>query len=541
MQLAEKSFLGVFKFLNLPKQTKVKQSSAGALNDLKQAQSTQQHPVQEEEEEDSPDEDGVGVDMATFTIAPADVTATSMTSAQSASTTATNMMGQLCWTDAASATASEVVMDMVETCEEGNLNGPQDELDEPDDQGSEVVRVLTLRPVWTDVVFMQGAHNDTSCEVIEKGVFGNNEDLDISGNKSGEEENYTNNPIHEEAYQAVNVMLEDLHQSHSKIATGATGSALSIANKTLDLWNDHVALGTACVKLGERCKENSLDVLLRGWITAMVGVLNLYLDSGLGYSWINASLIVVKARGQGKTHTRNLQKWILDFIQSDQLPLHHYGQPKWTVLDDEDISQSLQLQLLERAKCGYLKAADVVEIVTSTEMQTSLTWVGVCKPMIAERTAWDWLKKLNWRYEEKKSGMYIDGHEQEDVVEYQNVFVARWKEYEACFNKWDNDGNPLPHPISSGIHSHLILITCDELTFYQNDERKTHWAHSSSTATPKLKGNGQSLMVSDFLTLKWGCLCHRNECICSFFPSQLHLTHPNMQSSQDFIQSQQKS
>ena len=146
MQLAEKSFLGVFKFLNLPKQTKVKQSSVGALNDLKQAQSTQQHPVQEEEEEDSPDEDGVGVDVATFTIAPADVTATSMTSAQSASTTATNMMGQLCWTDAASATASEVVMDMVEMCEEGNLNGPQDELDEPDDQGSEVVRVLTLRP-----------------------------------------------------------------------------------------------------------------------------------------------------------------------------------------------------------------------------------------------------------------------------------------------------------------------------------------------------------------------------------------------------------
>ena len=153
---------------------------------------------------------------------------------------------------------------------------------------------------------MQGARNDTSCEVIEKGVFGNNEDLDISGNKSGEEENYTNNPIHEEAYQAVNVMLEDLHQSHSKIATGATGSALSIANKTLDLWNDHVALGTACVKLGERCKENSLDVLLCGWITAMVGVLNLYLDSGLGYSWRNASLIVAKAWGQGKTHTRNL-------------------------------------------------------------------------------------------------------------------------------------------------------------------------------------------------------------------------------------------
>src|SRR5258708_38815667 len=77
-------------------------------------------------------------------------------------------------------------------------------------------------------------------------------------------------------------------------------------------------------------------------------------------------------------------------------PLHCYGQSRWTVLEDEDISQSLQLQLGECAKCGYIKASNVVKIVSSPEMQENLRWVGVCKPTITEWTACNWLKKLNW-------------------------------------------------------------------------------------------------------------------------------------------------
>jgi hypothetical protein len=199
------------------------------------------------------------------------------------------------------------------------------------------------------------------------------------------------------------------------------------------------------------------------------------------------------------------------------------------VLDDEDISQSLQRRLKECAKGGYIKATAVVKAVSCPEIQASFTQVGVCKPTITERTACNWLKKLNWRYEEKKNGMYIDGHEREDVVQYRKVSVARWKEYDKRFHKWDNDGNLLPLPSGfpiPGGRFHLILITHDESTFFQNDERKTHWVHSSTTATPKPKGNGQSLMVSDFLTVEWGRLRHGTECVSSFLCSHPHLTHP---------------
>jgi hypothetical protein len=91
---------------------------------------------------------------------------------------------------------------------------------------------------------------------------------------------------------------------------------------------------------------------------------------------------------------------------------------------------------------------------------------------------------------------------------------------------WDHNGNPLPLPTGFPVpraHFRLILVTHDESTFYQNDERKTHWAHSSSTPTPKQKGNGQSLMVSDFLTVEWGRLCHGKKCVFQFYSPVLLL------------------
>ena len=89
-----------------------------------------------------------------------------------------------------------------------------------------------------------------------------------------------------------------------------------------------------------------------------------------------------------------------------------------------------------------------------------------------------------------------------------------------CFHLWDNDSNPLPlpngFPVPSG-RFRFILVTHDESTFYQNDLRKTNWAHASTKATPRQKGDGQSLMVSDFLTSEWGHLCDGEESVKSPF------------------------
>jgi hypothetical protein len=241
----------------------------------------------------------------------------------------------------------------------------------------------------------------------------------------------------------------------------------------------------------------------------MVGVLNLYLDKGLHYTWRNVSEMVAKIEGQGVKCACKLWEWILTFAHSEELPVLHYSKSRWNILDDEDLSQSLQALLLSHGKGRYITVSNVVDIVSGADMQEKFSHSGISCTSISEHTACRWLQCLSWRYGSSKNGMYLDGHEQEDVVAYRTGFVERWKEYEKCFHTWDNsDIEYRPQnafPVKGG-RFQLILVTHDESTFYQNDFRKTHWIASTSKATPLPKGDGQSIMVSDFLTSEWGCL-----------------------------------
>jgi hypothetical protein len=167
--------------------------------------------------------------------------------------------------------------------------------------------------------------------------------------------------------------------------------------------------------------------------------------------------------------------------------------------------------MAKRVNAGFLKAEDVIEIVASPEVQSIFARKGISKASISVTTALRWLEKLGWTYGTLKNGMYLDGHERPDVVEYREHFVERWMGYERRFHRWDNDGTELPRPNGFPVPGamgrfRLILVTHDESTFFQNDERNTGWSHSSRKSKPKAKGNGQSLMVSDFLTPDWGRL-----------------------------------
>ncbi|KAF7306253.1 hypothetical protein MIND_00416100 [Mycena indigotica] len=52
----------------------------------------------------------------------------------------------------------------------------------------------------------------------------------------------------------------------------------------------------------------------------------------------------------------------------------------------------------------------------------------------------------------------------------------------------------------------LIPVTHDESTFYKNDRRKVGWINTLVKPTPEAKGEGDSIMVSDFLVAHWGRL-----------------------------------
>jgi hypothetical protein len=150
----------------------------------------------------------------------------------------------------------------------------------------------------------------------------------------------------------------------------------------------------------------------------MLGVINLFLDTELPHTWRKASIIVAKAQGAGSNWACNIRRWIIEFINEGELPLHSYCYNRPTVLEHEDVAWEIQERLTERAKSGFIKADDVCNIIASNAIQCIFAWLGVKKANISLSTAKRWLAKLNWKYGKKVNRMYIDGHERDDVVAY---------------------------------------------------------------------------------------------------------------------------
>jgi hypothetical protein len=111
--------------------------------------------------------------------------------------------------------------------------------------------------------------------------------------------------------------------------------------------------------------------------------------------------------------------------------------------------------------------------------------------------------------------MYVDGHEREDVVAYRREFIQRWKQYEKRMTTYSNDGIPTEPQGGFAVPQigwfKLILVTHDESTFYANDQRKVKWIHKDERMAPQPKGEGASIMISDFLVPEWGRLTYDGE------------------------------
>lgn len=88
-----------------------------------------------------------------------------------------------------------------------------------------------------------------------------------------------------------------------------------------------------------------------------------------------------------------------------KLPLHHFGQSKSSILKDEDFAQAIQLHLQGIVKEEYIRAQDIVNFISTPEMQQKLDdantrfcceqWVGdterrrmVCILMDMNRRMW---------------------------------------------------------------------------------------------------------------------------------------------------------
>lgn len=77
-----------------------------------------------------------------------------------------------------------------------------------------------------------------------------------------------------------------------------------------------------------------------------------------------------------------------------------------------------------------------------------------------------------------KNGVYMDGHEHEDVIKFRNeVFLPKMKELERCMAQYIYNGTSLEQkePVLNKDEKHVIPIWHDESCFHANEFKRSTW------------------------------------------------------------------
>lgn len=254
---------------------------------------------------------------------------------------------------------------------------------------------------------------------------------------------------------------------------------------------------------GSGHKHTNPDLLTLTRLNQMVALYRLYTtDPELKGKWKKTSETIACSEGKGTRYCRNIRRWCQEFIVDGRLPQNKYGTWTTSVLHtDEDMKMEIIAHLQGIGK--YFSAADLHNYINQPAIMERM---GRRKP-VTTRTARRWLKILEFRWGQEKKGMYSDGHEREDVVRYrQETFLPRYQDLHSQAAQFDHDCGKIPgeEPLPDG-QREVIFHYHDESIFYGNDRRKLRWTHDSESCKPYAKGEGQSVMIADFVsaTLGW--------------------------------------
>jgi hypothetical protein len=278
---------------------------------------------------------------------------------------------------------------------------------------------------------------------------------------------------------------------------------------TKSIWNNRAKIATAGEKLLALKKKhhNQFDKVVDARIVGMITMINFYTSNVCAISWTRSSMMAAIAANRGVSFARNLRKWTIAYIQGGfeylALPLTHYQYFSTKALDDEDLSQRIKHHLQGLGK--HFSAQDIVDFVARPEMQGLMG----TRQRINVRTAQRWLNN-SYRFTYTGKGMYVDGHERPDVVAYRKKFVAQWLAWKRRMMQFMEANEDCDHrfvvPDLQPGESRLILVTHDESTFYQNDRRRKRWVANDEKTVPATKGEGPSVMVSEFASPDFGRL-----------------------------------
>lgn len=245
-------------------------------------------------------------------------------------------------------------------------------------------------------------------------------------------------------------------------------------------------------------KDPQIDLFVRHRLEGMRIFLNLYIDprSTTYGHWGASALQASVGLGRGRHCMRSLCKLARQYIHDRSLLLvNPYGDWNESLLADEDVATDINLYLQEIG--NDITAEKVVKYLARPEVMEKH---GITKT-ISVRTARRYLNALGYRYSQPRKGQYNDGHERADVVYSRDkVYIPAIKKLEERMHHWRDDRPEYgPHPKGKRV----IAWYHDESIFYAHDRKRKNWYHKSFSKLHQ-KGDGHSLMVSDFVSMDFG-------------------------------------
>jgi hypothetical protein len=156
-------------------------------------------------------------------------------------------------------------------------------------------------------------------------------------------------------------------------------------------------------------------------------VLWCFIDPINGKSWNDTSSDVTQTLERGPYFARKLREWTRAYIEDRSIPENQYGTWAESLVDNENLRQELNMYLQSIGK--YVTAIHLVQYMVHDDMKThwKLKWDGISHAM----AVW-WMGKFSYRWTFQPSGQFVNSHEREDIVNYQqNIFLPAMAEYNA--------------------------------------------------------------------------------------------------------------
>ncbi|KZV60498.1 hypothetical protein PENSPDRAFT_593984 [Peniophora sp. CONT] len=225
--------------------------------------------------------------------------------------------------------------------------------------------------------------------------------------------------------------------------------------------------------------------------------------------WTEASkiTIAINRRAPKDAHTgfwaaRTLRQHLRGFVLvPDDIPVFAKRKCPHSRLDDEDIIQEFDIYMQSKGK--YAGVAEGCRFFSQPEIMARLSLTRTPSRKSVQR----FILRRNWRWKLSFRGMYIDGHERADVVEYrQKVFLPWWVSTRDRVRAWTEQDIDAPAArLPSGARP-LVRWVQDESTYFEHDRRHEQWTRPGECPVPQPKGEGESIMIADFVSADYGWL-----------------------------------